>query len=566
MENGALDLEHTIFPPASARRTTYVPEVTHILPGLPEHYPPELESCGATVATATVSLATDAGVSTVEPPAGDVLDALPVTIWATDLEGRITATSGLWSNFARENDAAHLESSHSVIGKSVLDTTGDPGIRDQIERAMILLRERRAPMMRWEFPCDSPTEKRVFLMNVNPLVSQGEIYGFVFSTVDITSSHRSREALIHTGMALSEAISLDRVYAEVANQLRHAVSWNGFAMALSDGEHGDLQLVYRDGYNASDVSNSMLASRLKPMWRNALAKGEVVLDHTPFGLELTAPLIGSQGVKGAITIDAESIESEQALEESMRVLGVIAAQTIVAVERALLVRRVEDKRRLEAIGEVSAGVAHELRNPLFGISSAAQLIQFRAPDDATVERNVGRILSEVERLNRMVTSLLEFGRPSKSNRTRGNPDTVWDDIIEGERARLAKKSLKLERQRNSSLTALFDAEQLGQVFRNVLANACEAAPEGGVLKLVSGASDGAGAGWSCQLVNGGLPIAPDALPHVFEFFFSARLGGTGIGLALCKRIIDEHGGSISLESSIETGTVLSIRLPPLACP
>ncbi|HVD04816.1 MAG TPA: histidine kinase dimerization/phospho-acceptor domain-containing protein, partial [Gemmatimonadaceae bacterium] len=96
-------------------------------------------------------------------------------------------------------------------------------------------------------------------------------------------------------------------------------------------------------------------------------------------------------------------------------------------------RRVEQKQRLDAVREVSDGVAHVLRNPLFSISSAAQLVRFRAKDDPVVEKNVGRILREVERLNRMVTSLLEFSRPLPAVLVAGDPDAIWDDVLERER-------------------------------------------------------------------------------------------------------------------------------------
>ena len=244
-------------------------------------------------------------------------------------------------------------------------------------------------------------------------------------------------------------------------------------------------------------------------------------------------------------------------------MAVIAAQTAVAIERAWLVRRVESKRRLEAIGEVAAGVAHELRNPLFGISSAAQLLQFRAKEDPVVEKNVGRILREVERLNRMVTSLLEFGRPNAAHLVPADPEAVWDDILEGERARLEARQLTIRRGRpEQPVRSLIDLEQLGQVCRNILVNACDAAPEGSELVLMSQVSPVGG--WRCRLSNGGPAIPPDVLPHVFEFFYSTKTGGTGIGLALCQRIMDEHGGTISIDSVPESGTTLTLTRPPTA--
>ena len=276
-------------------------------------------------------------------------------------------------------------------------------------------------------------------------------------------------------------------------------------------------------------------------------------------MEFTAPMTSSEGVLGAVTLSASVIPAHR-LEEVQRVLATVAAEMAAAIERARLVRRLGHKRRLEAIGEVSAGVAHELRNPLFGISSAAQLLRFRVKDDPVVEKNVGRILREVERLNSMVTALLEFGRPNPIRLEPGDPDAVWDEVIENQRGRLESRALLLLRTRvDPPARCAIDAGQLAQVLINVLVNASDAAPEGTDLTLhTSVLPNGA---WRCRLHNGGAAIPAEVLPRVFEIFFSTRPGGTGIGLALCQRIIEEHGGTLALESAPELGTTMTIVLP-----
>jgi len=180
-------------------------------------------------------------------------------------------------------------------------------------------------------------------------------------------------------------------------------------------------------------------------------------------------------------------------------------------------------------------------------------------DDPVVEKNVGRILREVERLNSMVTSLLEYGRPSPIRLAPGDPDAVWDDVLENQRGLLESRAILLERSRAPSAHCAIDAQQLAQVFVNLLGNATDAAPEGSDLTLTSSVL--ANGMWRCRLHNDGPAIPPDVLPRVFEMFFSTKPGGTGIGLALCQRIVEEHGGSISLESAPDLGTSATVLLP-----
>ena len=220
-----------------------------------------------------------------------------------------------------------------------------------------------------------------------------------------------------------------------------------------------------------------------------------------------------------------------------------------------------ERQAHKALSEVTVGLAHALRNPLFGISSAAQLLRFRVKDDPVVEKNVGRILREVERLNNLAAALLEYGESHSLHLSAGDPDSVWDHVIEDHRGRLESRALLLQRTRPEYATRCrIDGPRLTQAFGALFSNTVDAAPEGSNVTLESSLSS-TGA-WECRVHNGGAAIAPDDLPRVFELFFTTKAGAAGIGLALCQRIIDEHDGSIAIESSLHAGTTVSISLPP----
>jgi len=267
----------------------------------------------------------------------------------------------------------------------------------------------------------------------------------------------------------------------------------------------------------------------------------------------------SGDVRGAATVIV-GIDSAKRVRELEQIVASVATQVASAIERAEVVSRLAQKRRLEAIGEVSAGIARELRNPLFGISSAAQLLRFRVRDDPVIEKNVGRILREVERLNGVVSSLLEYGRPAPMRVAPADPDAILHNVLAAKRGLLESKALVARHQpADPRATCDVDVEQIAQVFVNVLSNAVDAAPEASDLILTSTILPGGG--WRCRLHNEGPPISPELLPRVFELFFTTKPGGSGVGLALCQRILAEHGGTITLDSTADAGTTVTITLP-----
>lgn len=222
--------------------------------------------------------------------------------------------------------------------------------------------------------------------------------------------------------------------------------------------------------------------------------------------------------------------------------------------------RASQRERVKASQDVAAALAHELRNPVFAITSAAQLLRYRITDDPVIEKNIGRIMRETERLNALVATLLEYGRPEPVQLVPANPDHVWTGVLADYRGALESKALLAKHTpAEPCATCDVDSGQLAQAFSNALSNAIDAAPEGSDLAILSVVGpDGA---WESSVRNDGSPIAPDTLSHAFEPLVSTKPGHPGIGLAIAHRVVCDHGGAISLASAAGSGTTLTFKLP-----
>jgi signal transduction histidine kinase len=232
-------------------------------------------------------------------------------------------------------------------------------------------------------------------------------------------------------------------------------------------------------------------------------------------------------------------------------------------EPATSTSRPLDRARIKVSQNIAAAVAQELRNPVYGITSAAQLLRYRVSDDPLVERNIGRIMREAERLNTVISALLEYGRPAPVRLEPGVPDDVWVDVLQSHRGALESKALLVEHKAAAPAPGepfTLDAEQLAQAFGNALVNAIEAASEGSDLRITSSiAPDGS---WESRLNNPGSVLAPEILAGAFEPLVTTKTGHVGIGLAVAQRVMADHGGSLSLDSDAQTGTTVHFVLPP----
>ena len=232
-----------------------------------------------------------------------------------------------------------------------------------------------------------------------------------------------------------------------------------------------------------------------------------------------------------------------------------ANRSLQAAEAA--VRRSE---RLAALGQLTAGLAHELRNPLGTMKASAELLQRNAPADPPVARELsGYIAEEVDRLNDLITRFLDFSRPLQLQFELHPLDPILDRAVaELERHQPPFPITVYTNYSTDVRPFLLDAVMLERVVYNLLLNAAQASPAEGVITLKTRAAEGA---VEIAVIDRGSGIAPDHMESIFNPFFSTKPSGTGLGLGIVSRIVDEHGGRITVESTQGEGSVFRVLLP-----
>lgn len=245
------------------------------------------------------------------------------------------------------------------------------------------------------------------------------------------------------------------------------------------------------------------------------------------------------------------------------VLGAIEAfNDLTEVKR--LESQVRQMHTLAALGEMAATVAHEIRNPLGGIASFANLLERDLDADDPNRRLVRKITEGVARLNRIVSSLLSYTRPLNLNT---HPVDLLQTVEEAAAffeidAARQTPEVTIERRFAESRTCQVDTEQFHQVVLNLLLNARQAMPEGGAIEIELTSRSAEDGDWALVAVrDGGIGIEADVRDKLFTPFFTTKEDGTGLGLVTSRKIVEAHGGRITVDSVPGEGTCFTIALP-----
>lgn len=217
--------------------------------------------------------------------------------------------------------------------------------------------------------------------------------------------------------------------------------------------------------------------------------------------------------------------------------------------------------RLATVGELAAGLAHELRNPLAGMAGALHVLASRlAPDD---ERQpvLADLQAQITRMNQTLTDLLRHARPAAPQRI----DVDINGLLEQSLIFVPRHGLDVVRRFDESLPAVYvDPNLLHQALLNLLVNARHAMPHGGRLGVETRRAASGGGVIEIRISDTGAGIPAENLDRIFQPFFTTKSLGTGLGLAIAARVVEQHGGSIAVESTIGVGTTFTITLPAAA--
>lgn len=216
--------------------------------------------------------------------------------------------------------------------------------------------------------------------------------------------------------------------------------------------------------------------------------------------------------------------------------------------------------KLAALGQLAAGIAHEIRNPLTSINILIHSLRDSFSSNNSHREDLQVIEEEIDRINKIVDQFLRFARPSPPLLEKAEISSVFEETLQLLRPQIEKQRISVQKNFGSLPLINIDKEQMKQVVLNLLLNAIQAMPGGGQLQLTGQMPRGNS--WiQLSIQDSGMGIPPQDMDKLFDPFFSTREGGIGLGLSIAHRIIDQHHGRIEVESTPEKGTLFTIWLP-----
>ena len=335
------------------------------------------------------------------------------------------------------------------------------------------------------------------------------------------------------------------------------------------------------GLHASDATGKRLDERVRGLDWESLTQSsepvsrdmEIFYPANRFINFYIVPLMIEHRETGAVAGVANSGDRDGAMF-SGTMSGVPAPGYSEQVGHAMILRDITESRRsaqqiieserLNALTLLAAGVAHEIGNPLNSLHIHLQLMERQAHklDRAAreeLQESIDIARSEVNRLDSIVTQFLRAIRPSKPELHPENANTIVQETLRFFTPEIQDRNIVVEQELRSDLPPLqIDRDQMKQAFYNVIKNSLQAMKRGGTLRIHSNRDD---THVLISFIDTGSGMSAENLGRVFEPYFTTKPSGTGLGLLIVRRIVREHGGELSIESSEGKGLTLTIRLP-----
>ncbi len=505
------------------------------------------------------------------------------------LEGSLETRERVWWSGFREQSASHPERIVNIRVDPCLAPDGHPGllitIEDVSERyrqiyERTLLQEISQAMLS---TLDLPRLLHAILTGISAGGAAG--LGFNRAILMLVDEHAG---VLKAEMAVgpSDVTEANAIWSELSGRYRTLQDFlqdydrlpppsqrpladlvDRLVVPLSDAEHLPmLALATGEPVHVLDAEGD---PRVDPEFARLIQSGEFVV----------APmLVGERRLGVAV---ADNFVTKKIIRGSdVHLLTSLANQAALAIDRAQLFREAQDRAeelgkayrelqaaerqllvnaRLATMGQVTAAVAHEIRNPLSTIGGFARSIVRDPTETDRNARNAQVIVEEADRLEELLSNLLDFSRPDSLTIQRLSLWPLVQSVLDMTAEEREEPKIALQTQVAEDLPEVdVDPHQFRQVLFNLLRNAHEAMPNGGTLTVRAEATEG-GVELSIQDTGGG--ISEQSMEHIFDKFFTTKPTGTGLGLALARKILDAHGARIEVNSAPDQGATFTIILP-----
>ena len=281
--------------------------------------------------------------------------------------------------------------------------------------------------------------------------------------------------------------------------------------------------------------------------QESLDQGKTIIEH-----EMECTFTGKEAVP--ISVSATHITNDQ----GDFVGSVLILRDLSEIRR--LQNEIRRQEKLAAMGGLAAGIAHEVRNPLSSIKALATFFAGQFADGSEAQEAAGVMVLEVDRLNRVITELLEFARPTDLNRQTNDIGLLLSRSIRLIRQDATNKKIDIKQHTENDIGSVWiDPDRLAQCLLNLYINAIQAMEDGGTLTVKCAVDRVENV--TITVSDSGRGIAPEHLNKIFEPYFTTKKKGTGLGLAIVHKIIEGHQGHIEVESTIGQGSSFTMMIP-----